>query len=56
MVNQDNAARLPYTATTHDEALKPLKRAGKTYDELLRRMASQYDPEAAHDPPPVVNQ
>ena len=43
------AARIPCTAETRDEVLKPLKRADETYDELLRKMARQYDPEQAHD-------
>jgi hypothetical protein len=30
---------------TRDEYLRPLKRAGETYDELFRAMAEQYDPE-----------
>jgi hypothetical protein len=37
--------RLPVSKETRDERLKPLKRAGETYDSLLRKMAEQYDPE-----------
>lgn len=54
MVHGDIAARLPCTSATRDDVLKPLKRADETYDELLRKMARQYDPEAAHDDPPTV--
>ena len=37
--------RLPVSKETRDERLKPLKRAGETYDSLLQKMAEQYDPE-----------
>jgi len=30
---------------TRDEILRPLKRGGQTYDDLLRCMAEQYDPD-----------
>lgn len=29
------------------DRLKSLKRGGESYDDLLRKMADQYDPEAA---------
>lgn len=32
---------------TRDEILRPLLRGGQTWDELLRAMAAQYDPEHA---------
>ena len=53
MAPREIAARLPCTTATRDEVLKPLKRADETYDELLRKMATQYDPEAAYDLPMV---
>ena len=31
------------------ERIRTLKRGGETYDELLRRMAKQYDPDAARE-------
>jgi len=37
--------RLYCMKDTRDEILKPLKRGGESYDELLRSMAEQYDPE-----------
>lgn len=37
--------RLPCSTETRDEVLRPLKRGGETYDDLLRRMAEQYDPD-----------
>lgn len=49
------AARIPCTVETRDEVLKPMKRADETYDDLLRKMAEQYDPEAAQSEPPLVN-
>lgn len=36
--------RVPVSKETRDEILRPLKRGGETYDELLRRIAQQYDP------------
>lgn len=47
MAQEETAARLPCTVETRDEVLKPLKRGNETYDELLRKMAAQYDPDAA---------
>lgn len=35
---------------TLENVLRPMKQAGITYDELIRDMAEQYDPE-----PPEVN-
>lgn len=37
--------RVPCSTETRDKYLRPLKRAGQTYDTLLRKMAEQYDPE-----------
>lgn len=37
--------RLYCTRETRDEILKPLKRGGESYDELLRAMAEQYNPD-----------
>lgn len=31
------------------ELVRSLKRGGQTYDELLRRMAGTYDPDAEHE-------
>lgn len=42
--------RLPVASSTRDEILRPLKRGGESYDELLRRMAAQYDPERETEP------
>jgi len=36
--------RVPCYANTRDNILKPLKRGGQSYDDLLRAMAEQYDP------------
>jgi len=36
---------LPIREDTREEILRPLKRGGETYDELLRKMAGQYEPE-----------
>lgn len=55
MSEDEIATRLPCTVETRDEVLKPLKRGDETYDELLRKMAEQYDPEAAQREPPLVN-
>jgi len=38
--------RIACSRETRDEILQPLKRGGETYDELLRKMAQQYDPAA----------
>jgi len=37
--------RIPCSKTTRERYIKPLKRGGESYDELLRKMAEQYDPE-----------
>lgn len=37
--------RLPCSVETREEILRPLKRGGETYDDLLRKMARQYDPD-----------
>lgn len=39
------------SAETRD-IVKSLKRGGESYDELLRKMAAQYDPAAAPDDAP----
>ena len=36
---------LPVKVSTRENILRPLKRGGETYDELLRKMAAQYTPE-----------
>lgn len=33
--------------STRDKILRPLLRGGEDWDTLLRKMAAQYDPEAA---------
>lgn len=38
-------ARIPCSRETRDEVLRPLKTGGQTFDELLREMAAQYEPE-----------
>lgn len=40
------SARIAVTEETRD-AVRDLKRGGETYDELLAKMAAQYDPDAA---------
>lgn len=41
---ESDLTRLPCRPETRDEILRPLKRGGQTYDDLLRNMAEQYDP------------
>jgi len=41
--------RVPCSVETREEYIKPQKRAGETYDELLRKMAKQYDPEQTEE-------
>jgi len=36
---------LPIKKEMRDNILRPLKTKGQTYDELLREMASDYEPE-----------
>jgi hypothetical protein len=36
--------RIPCSTETREKYLKPLKRGGETYDDLLRKMAEQYEP------------
>jgi len=36
---------LAVKASTRENVLRPLKRGGETYDDLLRKMAAQYTPE-----------
>lgn len=36
--------RIPCRPDTRDKILRPLKRGGESYDDLLRNMAEQYDP------------
>jgi len=38
--------RVPCRPDTRDEILRPLKRGGESYDDLLRNMAEQYDPDS----------
>ena len=40
---QHTKARLPVEFETRDR-VKALKRGGESYDDLLRKMAEQYDP------------
>ena len=42
---RDDTAHIYCSTDTRDE-ICALKRGGETYDELLRRMSKQYDPEA----------
>lgn len=37
-------SRIPVSRSTH-KLVKAQKRGGETYDELLRQMIEQYDPE-----------
>jgi hypothetical protein len=43
---RDDAAHIYCSAETRD-LVRGLKRGGETYDELLRRMAREYGPDAA---------
>ncbi|MFP9190793.1 hypothetical protein ACLI4Q_03880 [Natrialbaceae archaeon A-CW1-1] len=45
---RDDAAHIYCTAETRDR-FRNLKRGGETYDELLRRVVEQYDPDSARD-------
>jgi len=36
---------LPVQKDTRENILRPLKRGGETYDDLLRKMAAQYEPD-----------
>ena len=37
---------IPVSKETREKLLRPLKRGGQSYDDLLRKMADQYEPEA----------
>lgn len=37
---------IPCSRETRDEGLRPLKRGGESFDDLLRKLADQYDPDA----------
>ena len=37
---------VPVRRETREEVLKPLLRGGERYDDLIRKMAAQYDPDA----------
>lgn len=37
---------VPVSKETRENVLRPLKRGGESYDELFRKMAEQYEPEA----------
>lgn len=41
--------RVPCSNETRDR-LKAAKRGGENYNQLLRKMLEQYDPQAAHEP------
>jgi hypothetical protein len=45
MSAQQSETRVPCSKETRDDVLRPLKRGGETYDELLRNMAEQYNPD-----------
>lgn len=45
MSTSASRTRLPLRVETREEYLRPLLRGGETWDELLRAMAEQYDPE-----------
>lgn len=44
---REDAAHI-YCSTDTRNRVRRLKRGGETYDELLRRMAHQYDPKGEH--------
>lgn len=39
---KDSETRIPCSIRTRDDILRPLKRGGETYDELLQRLATEY--------------
>ena len=43
-----NETSIPCTKETREE-IKSLKRGGESYDELLRKMAAQYNPSTEND-------
>lgn len=45
-VNNDSEARIAVSSETRDK-VRANKRGGETYDQLLQKMAEQYDPEEA---------
>jgi hypothetical protein len=47
--------RVPCSRKTRDEILHPLKRGGETYDELLQRIAKQYNPNEEDQTTRVTN-
>ena len=48
MASVSNWANIKIRPTTRDQ-VKNLKRGGESYDELLQKMAEQYDPAAARE-------
>lgn len=45
---RNNRAQI-YCRTKTKEKVRALKRGGETFDEVLRRLASPYDPEAGRE-------
>ena len=45
----DPRTQIGCRTSTREQCLRPLLRAGESWDTLLRKMAAQYDPEAAAD-------
>jgi len=46
--------RIPVRVDTRDNLLKPLKRGGESYDDVLRKLIAQYEPEEPDIPDPEV--
>jgi hypothetical protein len=47
MPQSKSETTIPCSRETRDEVIRPKKRGGESYDRLLRKMAAQYDPDAA---------
>ena len=45
IVMSQSDTTVPCSSETKRDVLEPLKRGGETYDELLRKMAREYEPE-----------
>lgn len=51
MAQTQSETTIPCSRETREQVIRPLKRGGESYDLLLRKMAAQYDPDAATDEP-----
>lgn len=48
MASSSQLANIKIDPSTRDR-VKSLKRGGDTYDDVLQKMADQYNPDAAHE-------